>query len=211
MIARGVPAVLTSVAAGGVLYMLHRGDALRWPSRPRRVVLIWALASVALAVALFVWVRLSATQYVPGARRASGWVALLALAFNLVSFGVALVLLRSEYVRAAAARLKRLLHITILVLAVAPFFAFAWYSFAAPTVRLCGQAFSTNGGAGRRYVEGNLIGADDHWIYLGEAGDPTGAYLAVVPVSQVELQAIGDTRSCAALQPPSAAGTSAGG
>lgn len=207
--ARGLPAVVTGVVAGGALYVAFRTAGRTLPNG-KCLIAVWLLASVVLAAAILVWFKVSSTPYVPGARRASGWIALVALVANLVSIGLAVAIARSQYIRASHMGFVRALRPAVMVLAVFPFCAFFWAAFAAPSVRLCGQAFVTQN-VGRGYVDGNLLGTDGQWIYLGERASPTGDFLAVIPVKYVDAELFPQNVSCGLVQPLPQTGGGSGG
>jgi hypothetical protein len=77
-----------------------------------------------------------------------------------------------------------------------------------PVVYLCGPSFNHVDSSGRHYAYGNLIGVSSQWAYIAETRvNSTGAtyignYIAVIPLSEVQAQAIGDDSECNNLLPP---------
>lgn len=95
-------------------------------------------------------------------------------------------------------------------LALAPWVTFTFAAIASfPPVYLCGPTFSHVDSHGRHFAEGNLIGVSDQWAYVAETKiNPAGtfykgSYIAVIPLSEVQLQAIGTAGECNDIAVPS--------
>jgi len=100
--------------------------------------------------------------------------------------------------------------VAIAALALVPCVTFAFAAAAPlPVVYLCGPSFNHVDSYGRHYAVGNLIGISSQWAYIAEsrfnsAGTTyIGNYIAVIPLSEVQLQAIGNDSECNNLLPPS--------
>ena len=104
--------------------------------------------------------------------------------------------------------------VAVVALAFIPIVASASESFAFPLVKLCGPAFYNPGAAGRRFAFGNLIGVSGQYVYVAEVltkqPEPNhyvfaAGYIAVIPLSEAQLMAIGRNASCGqlAVQTPS--------
>ncbi len=100
----------------------------------------------------------------------------------------------------------------IAALALVPWVAFNFAAVASfPVVHLCGPSFSHVDSLGRHFAEGILIGVSDQWAYVAETKiNPTGtaytgSYIAVIPLSEVQLQAIGADGECNDIAIPSPA------
>lgn len=98
----------------------------------------------------------------------------------------------------------------IAALALVPSVSFTFAAAAPlPVVYLCGPSFNHVDSSGRHYAVGNLIGISSQWAYIAEtrinstAGTYIGNYIAVIPLSEVQLQAIGGDGECNNILPPS--------
>jgi hypothetical protein len=97
----------------------------------------------------------------------------------------------------------------IAALALAPWATFTFAAAAPlPAVYLCGPSFNHEDSSGRHYAVGNLIGTSSQWAYIAETrfsptGSNIGNYIAIIPLSEVQLQAIGNDGECNDLFPPS--------
>jgi hypothetical protein len=98
--------------------------------------------------------------------------------------------------------------IAVVSLAFIPIVASASESFAFPLVKLCGPAFYNPGAAGRRFAFGNLIGVSGQYVYVAEVltkqPEPNhyvfaAGYIAVIPLAEAQLMAIGRNASCGQL------------
>jgi hypothetical protein len=101
---------------------------------------------------------------------------------------------------------------SIAALALLPCVAFTFAAAAPlPVVYLCGPSFNHVDSSGRHYAVGNLIGISSAWAYIAETRVNSsgttyiGNYIAVIPLSEVQLQAIGSDSECNNLVPPSPA------
>jgi hypothetical protein len=110
--------------------------------------------------------------------------------------------------------LPRIAGMGIAILALIPFAAGVSASFPLPTVILCGSQFSHVDKLGRDYAIGNLIGTSGQWIYVAETRYQSrgqqhgrhrliisaGRYIAVVPLTGVRLETLGQNPECNDLQ-----------
>jgi hypothetical protein len=104
--------------------------------------------------------------------------------------------------------LQGILCIGVLTFIFIPAIASVSAAYRFPVVRLCGPTFRNQGAFGR-YDTGNLIGTDGQWIYVAETlTKPSqsgkdifaGGYIAVIPLSAVQLEGIGSDASCGDLR-----------
>jgi hypothetical protein len=104
--------------------------------------------------------------------------------------------------------LQSILCIGVLTLTFIPVVASVSAAYRFPVVRLCGPTFRNQSDFGR-YDVGNLIGTDGQWIYVAEtltkSPEPgkivfAGGYIAVIPLSAVQLEGIGSDASCGDLR-----------
>jgi hypothetical protein len=103
--------------------------------------------------------------------------------------------------------LQSILCIGVLTFMFIPVVASVSAAYRFPVVRLCGPTFRSQGDFGR-YDVGNLIGTDGQWIYVAETltkSEPgkivfVGGYIAVIPLSAVQLEGIGSDASCGDLR-----------
>jgi hypothetical protein len=105
--------------------------------------------------------------------------------------------------------LQGLLGVGVLVLAFIPAVASVSATSRFPIVELCGPAFGHQGKYGH-YAIGNLIGTNGQWAYVAEtlthSPKPNeyifaGGYIAVIPLSAVQLESIGSDATCGDLHP----------
>jgi energy-coupling factor transporter transmembrane protein EcfT len=104
--------------------------------------------------------------------------------------------------------LQEILGVAVLAFAFIPVVASVNATTRFPIVKLCGPEF-INQGTNSRYAIGNLIGTNGQWVYLSEAVTSSsspdkflGSYIAVIPLSAVQLESIGADASCGDLHAP---------
>jgi hypothetical protein len=104
--------------------------------------------------------------------------------------------------------LQGILCIGVLTFIFIPAVASVSAAYRFPVVRLCGPTFRNQSEFGP-YDIGNLIGTDGQWIYVAEtltkpsqSGNYVfaGGYIAVIPLSAVQLEGIGSDASCGDLR-----------
>lgn len=189
------PAILIGVLA----YILYRqfdrqlGSAMKW--------LVAVGFAAAIAFVPLIFLEIVRRNTIHGVIRPYWEIYLLCAILNLAFVRVALHLLPRANIRG----LREVLGIGILALAFTPAVASVSAAYAFPIVKVCGPAFSHDGGD---YAIGNLVGSDGQWIYVAEtiANMPRtgtyrfiGGYIAVIPLSSVRLEAIGGFASCGDL------------
>jgi hypothetical protein len=105
--------------------------------------------------------------------------------------------------------LQSILCIGVLTFMFIPVVASVSAAFRSPEVKLCGPTFRNQGDFGR-YAIGNLIGTDGQWVYVAETLTKSpkpgeyvfaGGYIAVIPLSAVQLESIGSDATCGDLRP----------
>lgn len=132
---------------------------------------------------------------------------------GLLSFATAtglLYVVRALHIRSAASpgrRMRPALRRTLLVAAVSvaliPCLCSVSGAFRLPPVYLCSPKFFHPAGDQEvsGYMDGNLIGSNDQWIYIAQFGLSHGQInfrtITAVPVGAVQLQAIGRGSGCA--------------
>jgi hypothetical protein len=95
----------------------------------------------------------------------------------------------------------------IAAVALIPCISFAAAAFPLPVVVLCGAQFSNIDTLGRHYVWGSLIGTSGQSVYVavtressnlsgGNTVHYVGNYIAVIPLSAVQLETIGSKAEC---------------
>lgn len=99
----------------------------------------------------------------------------------------------------------------ILTLAFIPIVASATTPYAFPLVKLCGSQFTHPAKVGANYTLGNLIGVSGQYIYITQllTKEPrphkfqfAAGYIAVLPLSEIKMLAIGRDASCGPFAPP---------
>jgi hypothetical protein len=100
--------------------------------------------------------------------------------------------------------------VMILALAFIPILASISAPYAFPIVKLCGPEFTHPAKAGTNYTLGNLIGVSGQYVYVAEilTTEPrpnrfefAAGYIAVIPLSEVKIMAIGQNASCGPFAP----------
>jgi hypothetical protein len=175
-----------------------RRKFLRW-----RRILVWFLLAALLAAVPLVFLAFTTHNLLPGVIRPWWEIYVCCLVLNIVSVGFALFFL----LRASLA-----VGMGIVALALIPCVASASASFPLPKVVLCGPDFAHVDSLGRHYAIGNLIGTDGEWVYVAETKTRSlqnsneviyfGSYIAVIPLSAVELESIGQDGECNDIQAP---------
>jgi hypothetical protein len=134
------------------------------------------------------------------------------LCCGLLSFATAtaaLYVVRALHARSAASAdraLPLVVRRTVLVAAVSvaliPCLCSVSGAFLLPQVKLCSPKFYYPDGSLEKsgYMTGNLIGSNSQWIYIAQFGQSRGQVyfrtITAVPVSAVQLQAIGQGSGC---------------
>jgi hypothetical protein len=199
-----VPAILIGLIA----YIGY--EKLRPASGSKLRVSAW-LASIALAAVL----AAAPLAFLPFVRRTTlhgvirpHWQIYVAcLILNLIFVRLALYLLqRVDNVKG----LEGILGVAVLAFAFIPAVASVSATYRFSEVVLCGPAFGHTGRYGN-YAIGDLIGTNGQWVYVAETlrhtpkpgqGVFAGGYIAVIPLSAVQLESIGLDASCGDLHPP---------
>ena len=110
--------------------------------------------------------------------------------------------------------LTEVLGIGLLAFAFVPAVASVAATYRFPLVTLCGKEFDRSGTVSN-YAVGNLIGTDGQWVYVAEADiDHTskggykllGSYIAIIPLSAVQIESIGPEGNCGDLRGPATQG-----
>jgi len=103
------------------------------------------------------------------------------------------------------------IRVMILALAFIPILASISAPYAFPIVKLCGPDFTHPFKAGGNYTLGNLIGINGQYVYVAEVltKEPkpnqftfSAGYIAVIPLSEVKIVAIGQNASCGPFASP---------
>ena len=181
--------------------------------RPARI-LVWLSLAALFAFVPLVFLHFTTHGLIPGVIRPYWEIYVLCFALNILSVGLALfAMLRVGHTNSTG-REYRVIGMGIAALALVPCVASASASFPLPKVVLCGPDFSHVDGMHRHYAIGNLIGTSGQWIYVAETKlrslqKPNeviylGNYIAVIPLSAVELESIGRDGECNDLQAPAA-------
>jgi hypothetical protein len=228
--------ILPATAVGAAAYFLFkfllkaswRQALTANEGRPwRRILIVLFAALLALAPIGFLW-----WYYGLGDIRSPWEIYLLCAGLSILSIYLALRLLalvreheqqveserESRRLRPHSLALTRAaragLRVGIAALALAPWVTCTFAAaFPLPPVYLCGPSFSHVDSLGRHFADGLLIGATDQWAYIAETRlNPAGTayvgnYIAVIPLSEVQLQAIGRIGECNDIvAPPRPAG-----
>lgn len=170
--------------------------------RPARI-LAWLSLAALLAAVPLVFLLFTTRGFIPDVIRPYWEIYVCCFVLNFVSLGLALFfLLRAPLV----------VGMGIVALALVPCVASASAAFPLPKVVLCGPDFSHVDSSGRHYAIGNLIGTDGQWVYVAETKTRSlknsneviylGNYIAVIPLSAVELESIGQDGECNDVQAP---------
>jgi hypothetical protein len=222
--------IFPAILAGAVVYSLYHHLARHRPllrstknSKPNIIyftILPILLAGVPVGfVFYYYYIRKS---LIVGVER-SWWVIFVAcLILSVISIYLAfrILLLVKNYERGSAlsySGIRRVLpggvRVGIAALALTPCVSFASAAIPLPVVFLCGAAFHHVESLGHHYQVGNLIGTSGQWAYLAETKvrvnskliyTYTGNYIAVVPLSAVQLTTIGNEGGCDDLVPTEA-------
>ena len=210
-----LPVILIGVGAYLIYERIEpdRAKTNRNLLHPARI-LAWLSLAALLASVPLVFLHFTTHGLIPGVIRPYWEIYVFCLALNVVSVGLAFfALLRAEYSRSRWSQ-HRVIGMGIAALALAPCVASASASFPLPKVVLCGPQFSHVDSVGRHYAIGNLIGISGQWVYVAETKTRSlqkpneviyvGNYIAVIPLSAVELESIGQDGECNDLQAPAA-------
>jgi hypothetical protein len=201
-----VTVVAPAFIIGLLAYPLHeilKGRGVRLSSG--RVVpwLVSAAVAGILALVPLAFLPIVRRTTIHGVIRPYWQIFLACLVLNFVFIRLALYLLPKINIKG----LQGILGVAVLAFAFIPLVASASATYRFPIVELCGSAFSHQG-AHSRYAIGNLIGTNGQWVYVSEAfiSSPKpnkyvfhGSYIAVIPLSEVQLEAIGSDASCGDL------------
>ena len=197
-----VPAIIVGVVA----YLLYTGIPLVKRKLSEYAWLSSRTLAATLAVVPVVLLPFLRKTTLHGVLRPDWQIFVTCFIFNLVFIRLALYLLPKTNVKG----LQEVLRIAVFMLAFTPAVASVYATSRFPLVYLCGPTFASRIG-NYSYVEGNLIGTNGQWVYVSQAvTEPTkpsgyrliGTYIAVVPLSAVQLESIGPSASCYDLHAP---------
>jgi hypothetical protein len=208
-LANAIIVVAPAIILGLVAYPLYKSPkGLREGLLHGRVApwLLSLVAAVVLAMIPIAFLPFVRRTTVHGFIRPYWQIFLACLILNFVFIRLALYLLSKLNISG----LQGILAVAILAFAFIPAIASVSATYRFPIVKLCGPAFSRQG-TYSRYAIGNLIGTNGQWAYVSEAfiSSPkpnkyvfNGSYIAVIPLSEVQLEAIGSDASCGDLYAP---------
>jgi hypothetical protein len=200
-----------------------RADLGRCSGRPHdfRILIGKLLLAGALACVPVIFLLIT-HRFTPGALRPSWEIYLACLFTSMASILLAFYIL-SKYAEHEATIpdddkqrtrhkiLRAAIGTGAAILAVIPCVAFVSAAVPLPNVALCGPTFNHLDSSGRHYAVGNLIGTSGTWVYIAETHTRllngkevyAGSYIAVVPLSAVEIEAVGQTLECNNVSPQS--------
>src|SRR5271165_1466060 len=188
---------------GFVTYHLYEMADHRPRSSIGRLLLSVALAAALSAVPL-VFLHYVRKTTIPGVIRPYWEIFVVCFLLNLVFVGLAFYVLP----RINTKGLQKVLSIGVFAFAFIPAIASVSAAFRFPIVKLCGPAFRDKGDYGH-YAVGNLIGTSGQWVYVAETLATEakrnqyifhGSYIAVIPLSAVQLESIGADATCGDLR-----------
>jgi hypothetical protein len=165
---------------------------------------LWSVAAAAVLAAVPVaFLPFVRSNTIHGVIRPYWQIYVACFVFNLIFLRIALYVLPKIKVE----ELKEVLSIGVLAFSLIPAVASVVATYRFPIVELCGSEFDHQGQYGN-YASGNLIGTNGQWVYVAEAlvSSPKqgqyifhGAYIAVIPLSAVQLESIGPDATCSDL------------
>jgi hypothetical protein len=201
--------MIPAIIIGFFTYLLYE----RLPDKIRQAhgcIVPWllsaALASV-LAVVPLVFLHFVRKNTIHGVIRPYWEIYVFCWILNVIIVGMALYMLPKTV---NLKSLQAILTIGVLAFAFIPAIASVSAAFRFPIVELCGPSFRKTGDFGP-YAIGNLIGTNGQWVYVAEtvADPPTKkrksylfryGYIAVIPLSAVQLESIGSHPTCGDLR-----------
>ena len=203
---------LAEPAAGGPDSAHREASKWRWLAS---VVVALTFTGLALVVARYVWIGpipAAGQDQSRGGVFPRPWWNILILCLVLDSIAIRIALhcaarkpVKPRWMKNVSVNVFRAVVVSI---AFVPIVASASEAWAFPLVKVCGQAFSNPGTAGRRFAFGNLIGVSGQYVYIAEVltKEPrpnhyifAAGYVAVIPLSEAQLVAIGRNASCGQL------------
>jgi hypothetical protein len=211
--------ILPTIIIGAAAYLIY--DKIEPASartsgkflHPARI-LAWLLLAAFLASVPLGFLLLTTSNLIPGVIRPYWEIYIFCFAVNIASVGLALFGLLKVDRADSTGRQHLVIGMGIAALALVPCVASASAAFPLPKVVLCGPGFSHVDNLHRHYAIGNLIGTSGQWIYVAETKTRSlqkpngviyrGNYIAVFPLSAVELETIGYDGECNDLQAPAA-------
>lgn len=196
-------AIIVAVVAYPLYEKLKRSGK---GQNPRRLSFwLWSAAAATVLAALpLVFLHFVRKTTLTGVIRPYWQIFVFCWILNLVFIVLARYILPKINVKG----LQSMLCIGVLTLMFIPVAASVSAAYRFPVVKLCGPTFRNQGDFGR-YDNGNLIGTSGQWIYVAETitNSPkpgkyvfAGGYIAVIPLSAVQLEAIGSDASCGDLR-----------
>jgi hypothetical protein len=202
------PAIIVGTACNFLYVKIKRSDRRTW--KWYKVLAAWLLLSALLAGAPVAFLAYIRHNFLNNAIRPAGQIFLLCFILNMVWFGVVYVFSVGNLGSPVSpSKLKpsvsRLLGMAVFIIAVIPAIASVSAVFPLPVVYLCGPSFvQDNNNPEEHYLEGSLIGTSGQWAYVAEyinnGNSVSGRYIAVVPLSAVRLEAIGNDASCTGIR-----------
>jgi hypothetical protein len=221
--------ILPAVIIGAIGYLLFErfGLGFRQLRTPRIMFLLMAGWTAALAFIPLITLNLASRRVLPGVVRPYWQIFLASWVLDLIWLVFLYALVRTSKTKMAESGqqpqqlpaqattpTKRLMGMGVATLALIPFVASVSASFPLPTVILCGPEFSHIDASGRDYAIGNLIGTSGQLVYVAETRYrsrltpqhiiSTGRYIAIIPLSYVRLETIGQNPECNDLRPAQA-------
>jgi hypothetical protein len=193
--------IFPAIVVGVVCSLLFKGK-LKFGKQSHSLV-AWVVTSGLLASLPVLTLLSTASSFKKNALRPGWQIFLLCFALNLVWLGVVYVI-SVEHLPKVRPSLHRIARIAIFTIAAIPCVASISAVFHLPTVYICTPSITYDNGS-KHYLAGNLIGTSGQWAYLtefrtGENEDVVvGRYIAVVPLSAIKFEEIGNDASCASI------------
>jgi hypothetical protein len=192
---------------GAELRSARRGrEAWRWAVS---VALALLFTGIALLFARFFWrspIPANGAQDSIGIYPRPWWnILILCLILDTASIRLALHFLRRVPVAGWRRIPQYAIRVIILAVAFIPILASISAPYAFPIVKLCSPEFTHPAQAGTHYTLGNLIGVSGQYVYVAEVltkelrpgkFEFAAGYIAVIPLSEVKILAIGQNASC---------------
>ena len=202
-----IEVIVPAISVGVLIYLLYMRSEGFWDGLNARPIApwLWSLAlSLVLAAVPLLFLHFVRKTTIHGVIRPYWQIFVLCGILNLVFIRLAIYLLPKTNIKG----LREILGIGVLSLMLIPVSASAAASYAFPIVKLCGTSFARSDRHGHDYAIGNLVGSNGQWAYVAEtlALSPKpnkyvflGGYIAIIPLSEVQLEGIGRDASCGDL------------
>lgn len=208
LLVNAIIVIAPAIVIGLVAYVAYEKLGIARHSWLRKGVTPWwasALIAAALGGVPLAFLPFVRRTTLHGVIRPYWQIFIACLILNFIFVRLAFYLLPRTHVKG----LQGLLGVGVLVLALIPAIASVSATTRFPIVELCGPTFGHQGKFGH-YAIGNLIGTNGQWAYVAEtltrSPKPneyvfTGGYIAVIPLSAVQLESIGSDATCGDLHP----------